>query len=125
VSHGVTFSGLWPEGPVPGTSKGCGSGAVDLDSKPGLGVGHRWDWEAAVGAKDSLKVADCLGEVALAALMVAVCWECMVGAQAVHLLIPLQNRFGWLLVFRLHYLNHENSALSLFVVQNRTQGGMG
>jgi hypothetical protein len=29
--------------------------------------------------------------------------------------IPLQNRLGQILVFRLHYLGHENSALSLFV----------
>jgi hypothetical protein len=29
--------------------------------------------------------------------------------------IPLQNRHGQLLVFRLHCLGHENSALSLFL----------
>jgi hypothetical protein len=41
------------------TSKGGDSGAVDSD------------WEAADGAEgDSLKVAGCLGKVALAALMV-------------------------------------------------------
>jgi hypothetical protein len=81
-----------------------------------MGVGYCWGWEAADGAEgDSLKVADCLGEVALAALMVAVHWECTAGAQVIHFLDPLQNRLGRLLVFRLHYLGHENSALSLFV----------
>jgi hypothetical protein len=64
---------------------------------------------------DSLKVVDCLGEVALAALIVAAHWECTAGAQVTHLLDPLQNRLGQLLVFRLHYLGHKNSALSLFV----------
>jgi hypothetical protein len=60
-------------------------------------------------------VAGCLGKVALATLIVGVCWECMVGTQVVHLWIPLQNRFGQLMVFRLHCLGHENSALFHFV----------
>jgi hypothetical protein len=63
------------------TSKGGDSGAVDSD------------WEAADGAEgDSLKVVDCLGEVALAAVMMAMCWECMVGAQTVHLWDPLAEQ---------------------------------
>jgi hypothetical protein len=65
---------------VPGTSEGSDSGAVDLNSKLGMGVRHRWGWEASDRAEgDSLKVVDCLGKVALAALMVGVCWECMAG----------------------------------------------
>jgi hypothetical protein len=76
--------------------EGSGSGAVDLESKPGMGVGHYWDWEVADRAEgDSLKVLDCLGKMALAALMVGACWECMVGAQAVHLLDPLAEQ-AWL-----------------------------
>jgi hypothetical protein len=56
-------------------------------------VGHCWGWEAADGIEgDSLKVMDCLGEVALAALMVAVHRECMAGAQVVHLLGPLAEQ---------------------------------
>jgi hypothetical protein len=51
-------------------SEGNGSGAVDLDSKLGMDVGHHWDWEADGAEGDSLKVADCLGEVALVVLMV-------------------------------------------------------
>jgi hypothetical protein len=67
-------------------SEGGGLGTVDLDSKPGMGVGHHWGWEAADEAEgNSLKVADCLGKVALAALMIGVHWECTVGAQVVHL----------------------------------------
>jgi hypothetical protein len=73
--------------------EGEGAGAVDLDSKPGLGVGHHWGWEAADGAKgDTLKVAGCLEEVALAALMVTEFWECTAGAQAVHLLDPFAEQ---------------------------------
>jgi hypothetical protein len=46
-------------------SEGGDSGAVDSDSKPGMGVGHCWGWEAADEAEgDSLKMEDCLGEVA-------------------------------------------------------------
>jgi hypothetical protein len=57
---------------VPGMREGS-SGAVDWDSNPGMGVGHCWDREAAGGAeKGSLRVAGCLGKVALAALMVGV-----------------------------------------------------
>jgi hypothetical protein len=49
---------------------------------PGMGVGHRWDWEAADGTEeDSLRVVGCLEKVALVALMA--------GAPAVHLLDPL------------------------------------
>jgi hypothetical protein len=78
---------------VLGTSEGSSSGAVDLDSKSGIEVGHRWDWEAADRVEgDSLKVEDCLGEVALAALMVVAHWEHMAGAQIVHLLGPLAEQ---------------------------------
>jgi hypothetical protein len=74
-------------------SKGSSSGAVELDSKPGTGVGHCWDWEAADRAEgDSLRVAGYLGKIALAALMVGVCWKYMAGAQAVHLLGPLAEQ---------------------------------
>jgi hypothetical protein len=44
---------------------------------------------------DSLKVVDCLEEVALPALMMAACWEHMAGAQVVHLLDPLAEQ-AWL-----------------------------
>jgi hypothetical protein len=37
-------------------------------------------------------MAGCLRKVALAALMVEVCWECMVGALAAHLLDPLAEQ---------------------------------
>jgi hypothetical protein len=47
--------------------------------------------------------------------MVAALWECTEGAEVIHFLDPLQNRLGQLLVFRLHYLGHQNYALSLFV----------
>jgi hypothetical protein len=58
-------------------------------------MGYHWGWEATDGAEeDSLKVADCLGEVALAALMVVVHWECTVGTQVVHLLGPLAEQAG-------------------------------
>jgi hypothetical protein len=67
----------------------------------------------------------CLGKVALAAVMVEVCWECMVGELAAHLLDPLQNRFGQILVFRLYCLGHENSALSLSVSTESDPGGHG
>jgi hypothetical protein len=66
---------------------------VDLDFKPGMGLGHHWDWEAADGTEvDALTVADCLGEVALVALMAAACWECTTGALAVHLLDSLAEQ---------------------------------
>jgi hypothetical protein len=78
---------------VPGISEGGSSGAVDLDSKLGMGVGHHWGWEVADGSEgDSLKVVNCLGEVALAALMMAAHWECMVGTQVIHLLDPLAKQ---------------------------------
>jgi hypothetical protein len=58
-----------------------------------MGVGHCWGWEGADRAEgDSLKVADSLGKVALAAVMVAACWECMVRAQVVHLLDPFAEQ---------------------------------
>jgi hypothetical protein len=58
-----------------------------------VGVGHRWSWEATDGAEgDSLKVVDHLGEVVFAALMVAVCWECMAVARVVHLLGTLAEK---------------------------------
>jgi hypothetical protein len=61
-----------------------------------MGVGHHWGWVAADRAKgDSLKVAGCLGKVALAALMVGACWKCTAGAQLVHLLDPLAEQ-AWL-----------------------------
>jgi hypothetical protein len=45
---------------VPGTSEGRGSGSVDSDSKPGMGVGYCLDWEAADRTEeDSLRVAGC------------------------------------------------------------------
>jgi hypothetical protein len=48
-------------------SEGGSPGAVDSDSKPGMGEGHCWDWEAADGAeKGSLRVVGCLEMVALA-----------------------------------------------------------
>jgi hypothetical protein len=73
---------------VHGTSEGSGSGTVDSDSKMGMGGGCHWGWDD--GAEgDSLRVADCLGEVVLAALIVAACWECTAGAQVIHLLDPL------------------------------------
>jgi hypothetical protein len=73
----------------------------------GLGMGHCCGWEAANRTKgDSQNVVDPLGEVA--ALVVVAHWEC-VGAQVVHLLGPLAEQTGQLLVFRLHYLDHENS----------------
>jgi hypothetical protein len=37
-------------------------------------------------------VVDCLGEVTLAALMVAACWKCTVGKQVVHLLDSLEEQ---------------------------------
>jgi hypothetical protein len=56
-------------------------------------VGHHWGWETAERAEgDSLKVADCLGEVALSALIVAACLECMTGVQVVHLMDPLAKQ---------------------------------
>jgi hypothetical protein len=52
-------------------SKGGCSGAVDLDFKLGMDMRHHWGWEAADRTEgDSLKVAGCLGQVALAALIV-------------------------------------------------------
>jgi hypothetical protein len=36
-----------------------------------------------------MKVVGCLGKGVLAALMVGVCWECLAGAQVIHLLDPL------------------------------------
>jgi hypothetical protein len=90
-----------------------------------MGVGHHWEWEAADRAEeDSLKVADCLGEVVLAALMVGVCWECTAEGQFIFW-IPLQNSLGQLLVFRLHCLGHKNSAVSLFVVIESDPRGHG
>jgi hypothetical protein len=78
---------------VPGMSEGSGSGAVDSDSKLGMGVGCCWDWEAADRTeKDSLRVAGCLGKVALAALIVGALWECTAGTPAVHLLYPLAEQ---------------------------------
>jgi hypothetical protein len=74
-------------------SEGDSSGAVDSDSKPGMSVGYHWGWEVADRTEeDSLRVADRLGKVALAALMLVVCWECMAGAQAVHPLDPLTEQ---------------------------------
>jgi hypothetical protein len=102
-------------------SKGGGSGAVESNFKLGMGVGCPWGWEAADGAEgDSPKVADCLEEVALAALMVAACWESMVGAHIFW--VPLQNRLGWLLVFRLHCWAMKTLVCPFLLVQNRTQG---
>jgi hypothetical protein len=73
----------------------------------GLGV--------ADGAEDeSLKVAGCVGKVALAGKGGGMLGMYS-GAQVVHLLDPLAERLGQLLVFRLHCLGHENSALSLFI----------
>jgi hypothetical protein len=61
-----------------------------------MSVGHHWDWEADDRAEeDSLKVGDYLGEVAMPTLMVAAHWECMAGAQVVHLLDPLAEQ-AWL-----------------------------
>jgi hypothetical protein len=45
VSQGMAFAGPWPEEMVPEQKqrlRGCG-----LDSKPGMGVGRCWDFEAA------------------------------------------------------------------------------
>jgi hypothetical protein len=65
---------------VSGMSEGGSSVPVNLESKPGMGVGHCWGWEAADKSEgDSLKVVECLEELALATLMVAVCWECNAG----------------------------------------------
>jgi hypothetical protein len=62
---------------------------VDSDSKPGMGVGHHWDWEAADGTEeDSPRVAGYLGKLALAALMVGVCWECTTQVLVKTLLCP-------------------------------------
>jgi hypothetical protein len=52
-----------------------------------MGVGCHWGWEAADSAEgDSLKVMDCLGKVALFALMVGAHWGSKLGVQVVHLL---------------------------------------
>jgi hypothetical protein len=70
-------------------SKGGCSGAVDSDSKPGMGMGHHWDCKAADGTEeDSPRVVGYLGKVALAALMVGVCWECSAGVPVKTLLCP-------------------------------------
>jgi hypothetical protein len=58
-----------------------------------MGVGCCWDWEAADWTEeDSVRVAGYLGKVVLSALMVKVCWECMMGAPAFHLLDPLAEQ---------------------------------
>jgi hypothetical protein len=43
ASYGETSVRPWLEGLVPEMSEGGGSGAVDSDSKLGMGVGHHWD----------------------------------------------------------------------------------
>jgi hypothetical protein len=48
----AAFTGPWPEEPETGMNKGSGSGAVDSDSRLGMGVGHYWGWEAANGAEE-------------------------------------------------------------------------
>jgi hypothetical protein len=63
-----------------------------------------------------------MGEVALAALIVVVCWEGTMGAQVVHILDLLAEQVWSVLIFGLHYLGHKNCPFLL--AQNQTQEGM-